>query len=142
TDGLLNPIWCDSKEDNADDGTFGFARYQVEGGQVSAGAAIVVINASERPRATSANGHRMKLVSRANRTLLHEGDTLVRMPIAGLDPAGTRERTFEVQWNEGIPEIELVLNPQTVNIYRVKAAEALATPTTPAPAAGTPSPQK
>ena len=122
-DGSLNPLWTDSLDSDADDGVFAFARY-IGGSddEVPAEVAIVVVNASERPRSTSARQNRMKIVRRSGKPLLREGDRLVRMPIAGLDAAGTREQTVEVPWKNGTPEVELVLAPQTVNIYRVQRA--------------------
>ena len=72
--------------------------------------------------ATAAPGAGAVDITRGGKPLLHEGEHLVRLPVAGLDAAGTREQGVEVAWKNGTPEVELVLAPQTVNIYRVQRA--------------------
>ena len=64
----------------------------------------------------------MKLVTRSGKPLLNKDEHLVRLPVAGFDAAGTREQSVEVAWKNETPEVELVLAPQTVNIYRVQRA--------------------
>lgn len=122
-DGILSPLWSDSPGSDTDDGVFAFARYiRMPDDSTPLEVAIVVINASERPRATSAKDKRMKLVTRNGKPLLKEGENLLRLPVAGLDAPGTREQGVEVAWNNGTPEVELVLTPQTANIYRIQRA--------------------
>jgi alpha-amylase len=119
-DGAFSPLWSDSPSSDTDDGIFGFVRYiRSEDGEAPADFTIVVINASERPRATSAGTERMKLVSRSGRPLVEEGQKLVRLPVAGLDGANAREQTINVVWYGGKPQVELLLAPQTVNIYQL-----------------------
>lgn len=119
-DGACSPLWSDSPASDTDDGVFGFVRYiPTNDGEELPDFAIVVINASERPRATSAGAERLKLVLRNGKPLLKEGQKLVRVPVAGLDGANVREQTIDVLWHGGKPQVELLLAPQTVNIYQV-----------------------
>jgi glycosidase len=124
SDALINGktsfIWSDTGSDSADDGVFAYIRYtRTKGTAEPADFALVVINASGRTRATSAQTTRMKLVSQSGRPLLFTGQKLVRLPVQGLDPANTREQTIPVAWEGKIPKVELLLAPQTVNVYRV-----------------------
>jgi glycosidase len=124
SDALINGktslIWSDSGSDSTDDGVFAFIRYtRTKGTTEPADFALVVINASGQARATSAQTTRMKLVSQSGRPLLFEGQKLVRLPVQGLDPANAREQTIPVAWDGKIPQVELLLAPQTVNVYRV-----------------------
>jgi glycosidase len=119
-DGAYSPIWIDSPKSDTDDGVFGFVRYiRSETEEVPEDFTIVMINASERPRATSARAERMKLVSRSGRPLLKEGQKLVRLPVAGLDGANSRDQIIDVLWHGEKPQVELLLAPQSVNIYQV-----------------------
>jgi glycosidase len=120
-DGAWSPLWTDSPSSDTDDGVFGFVRYvrSKEEGEAPEDFTIVVINASERPRATSAGAERLKLVSRSGRPLLKEGQKLVRLPVAGLDGPNVREQTINVLWHNDKPQVELLLAPQTVNVYQV-----------------------
>jgi alpha-amylase len=121
-DGAFSPLWSDSPSSDTDDGVFGFVRYirpDDDDDDGLADFAIVLINASERPRATSAGRERLKLVSRSGRPLVKEGQKLVRHPVAGLDAAKVREQTIEVLWHDGVPQVEFLLAPQTVNIYQL-----------------------
>jgi glycosidase len=120
-DGAWSPLWSDSPSSDTDDGVFGFVRFlrPKEEGDVPEDFAIVVINASERPRATSAGAERLKLVLRSGRPLLKEGQKLVRLPVAGLDGPNAREKIIDVLWLNGKPQVELLLAPQTVNVYQV-----------------------
>ena len=79
---------------------------------------IVVINASNQERVTGAAGNAMKLVSVAGKPLVTQSDKLERMPVAGLDAAGTSGTIPDVQWRNGVPQIELRVGPESVNIYR------------------------
>jgi len=121
-EGLVSSMWTDVAGDNTDDGVIAIARYRFESGQIS-DPAIVVVNASEYRRATSAGQRRMKLLSRSNKPLLAEGDRLIRIPIPGFDAPDTREQVVDVAWFEGVPQVELVLNPQSVNVYRIKTSD-------------------
>jgi glycosidase len=119
-DGFISTIWADSPSDSVDDGVMAFTRYtRTAGTSVPADLIVVVINASERARSTSAGPDRMRIVSRSGRPLMVEGQKLVRMPVGGLDPGGAREKTIEVLWHNSIPQVELLLEPQSVNLYRV-----------------------
>ncbi|HET6409862.1 MAG TPA: alpha-amylase family glycosyl hydrolase [Chthoniobacteraceae bacterium] len=120
-DGAWNSLWSDSSAGDADDGVFGFVRYirTEEDEDAPADVTIVMINASERPRSTSAGTERLKLLTRGGKPLLNEGQKLVRLPVAGLDAATAREQFVEVPWHDGKPQVELILAPQTVNVYRV-----------------------
>jgi glycosidase len=119
-DGVCVPLWSDSSASDTDDGVFGFVRYirPLEQGALPE-FVIVVINASERPRATSAGPERMKLLSRSGKLLVKEGQKLVRLPIPGLDGASVREQTINIFWYNGKPQVELLLAPQSVNIYQL-----------------------
>lgn len=120
--GITNPIWSDSPSSETDDGVFAFVRY-TRGGkkdeEEAADIAIVVINASERPRVTSAGPNRMRLVSISGRPLAKAGQKLVRLPVAGLDAPNVREQRLEILWHDNLPQVELVLAPQSVNIYQL-----------------------
>jgi alpha-amylase len=118
-DGLFSPIWSDSPSSDADDGIFGFVRYlRSDSGELGE-FTMVVINASERARATSAGAERLKIVTRGGRPLIKEGQKLVRLPVAGLDGVNAREQMIDVLWHGGKPQVELLLAPQTVNVYQV-----------------------
>jgi glycosidase len=117
-DGVTSPLWADAMGSDSDDGVFAFARYLREEDAAPGSAVVVVINASERPRATSAGQTRMRLVTRSGRPLIREGAKLTRLPVAGIDNV-LRETTLKPVWHDGVPQIELLLEPQTVNIYRV-----------------------
>lgn len=118
-DGLFSPVWSDSSSSSTDDGVFGFLRYlRSEKGELGE-FTLVVINASERPRSTSAGAERLRLTTRGGRPLLKEGQKLVRLPIPGLDGANPREQIIDVPWYDGKPQVELLLAPQTVNVYQV-----------------------
>ena len=128
-EGLARSIWADSPQDDADDGVMAFIRYlpadraseddDAAEAADDAEAVVVAINASERPRATSAKGYRMAIVARG-KPLLPEGGKLVRQPVPGLDSGPLREQTIDVPLIKDKPQVELVLNPQTVNVYRVR----------------------
>jgi len=120
-DGVCSPLWSDSASSDTDDGVFGFVRIVRTGedDETPEDFTVIVINASERPRSTSAGAERLKLVSRSGKPLLKEGQKLVRLPIAGLDGAAPREQFINVLWHEGVPQVELLLAPQTVNVYQV-----------------------
>jgi alpha-amylase len=119
-DGVCAQLWSDSSSSDTDDGVFGFVRYiRPSEEDARPDFVIVVINASERPRATSAGAERMKLVLRSGKPLLNEGQKLVRLPVAGLDGTNVREQTINVFWYNGKPQVELLLAPQTVNIYQL-----------------------
>jgi len=118
-DGAFSPLWSDSPSSDTDDGVFGFVRYiRGDEGDLASDFTIVVINASERPRATSAGAERLKLITSGGKPLIKEGQKLVRLGVAGLD-ANVREQTIDVPWHDGKPQVELLLAPQSVNIYQV-----------------------
>jgi glycosidase len=121
-DGVWSPLWSDSSSSNTDDGVFGFVRYvrANDDDELPADLTVVVINASERPRATSAGSERLKLISRSGRPLVKEGQKLVRLPVAGLDGANPREQTIDILWHDAKPQVELLLPAQTVNVYVAK----------------------
>jgi glycosidase len=134
-DGFVSTIWADSPADSVDDGVMAFARYtQAPRTSIPADLIVVVINASERGRSTSAGRDRMRIVSRSGRPLLAEGQKLVRLPVPGLDPAGAKEKMVEVLWHDSLPQVELLLDPQTVNLYRVHTPATTAEPAKPAEA--------
>ena len=116
--GEVSPIWCDSQGDSADDGVFAFARHVLVAGEGSPReAVIVVINASTQTRRTRANEHRMKLVSSSGQPLLQDGENLEAIPIAGFT---TPEKPGACEWRNGIPEIELIIPPETIAIFRAE----------------------
>lgn len=119
-DGAFSPVWTDNPKSDTDDGVFGFVRYARLGkDETTVDFTLVVMNASERPRATSAGSERLKLLTRGGKPFVEEGQKLVRLPIPGLDGANVREQTIDVLWHDGTPQVELLLAPQTVNIYQV-----------------------
>jgi hypothetical protein len=83
-------------------------------------AVVVVINASERPRVTSARASRMTIVGERGKPLVGTKGKLIRQPVPGLDPAGAKEQEIAVPMVKGKPAVELIVGPQTVNIYRVR----------------------
>ena len=111
TDGEMSPIWTDSQSDSTDDGIFAFARH------TASEAAVIVINASDHPSVTRAKEHRMKIVSPSGQPLLREGERLEPVPIAGFD---TPEPPAKIEWSHGLPEVELLIPPQTIAIFRVR----------------------
>ena len=110
--GEASPLWVDNDASNADDGVFAFARCGKGLEPV-----IVVINASNKERVTSIPGNRMKLVSSDGKPLLMPGEKLARVPIPGLDPAGVADMPVEVQWKDSLPQVEIHVAPETVNVY-------------------------
>lgn len=122
TSGKINPLWSDNGGETSDDGVFAYGRYIEEGGAIdTAQSVIVVLSPSEKSRSTSVPGHLMRLVSKSGKPLLNEGQRLQRLPISGIDAPGTQPQTFDVAWDQGAPQIELILAPLSVNIYRVVA---------------------
>ena len=114
TEGEISPIWTDSQSDTSDDGLFAFARYVRDS---TSETVIVVINASTHPSTTRAKEQRMKIVSPSGKPLLREGDRLEPMPIEGFD---TPKPPTKIEWPNGLPEVELVIPPQTIAIFRVR----------------------
>ncbi|MEO7319228.1 MAG: alpha-amylase family glycosyl hydrolase [Chthoniobacteraceae bacterium] len=114
TDGEMSPIWTDSQSDSTDDGIFAFARYVPDSANE---VAVIVINASARPSMTRAKEHRMKIVSQSGKPLLRKGDQLEVVPIAGFDPP---EQSAKIEWRNGLPEVELLIPPLTIAIFRVR----------------------
>ena len=112
--GNHQPVWVDGDEVGTDDGVFAFAR----GGNDGTDAVIVVLNASDRERATGLPGNAIKLVSSDGKPLLAEGDKLVRVPISALDTAGASSIVPEVRWRDGMPQTEFRVGPGSVNIFR------------------------
>ena len=112
--GAVSPLWADSGSADADDGVFAFARG--EGSE----ALIVVGNASDRERVTGVPGGAMKLVSRTGQPLLHRGEKLARIFIAGLDPApAAAPLPIEVAWENDLPQAELRIAPESIQLYRI-----------------------
>ncbi len=110
-DGAFAPLWCDSHGAASDDGIFAFARHSRDD------AVIVVINASDHPSSTRANEHRMMLVTESLKPLLHEGDRLEAVPIAGF---ALPEQPSRIEWRNGIPEAGLLIPSETLAIFRVR----------------------
>ncbi len=113
--GDASPLWTGSEAAGVADGVFAFARGGEGNGTEPV---IVVINASEQERVTGTAGNAMKLVSVEGKPLVGQGDKLERVPVAALDVAGTLGTVPEVQWRDGVPQIELRVRPESVNIYR------------------------
>ena len=113
TEGAFAPLWCDSQGAASDDGIFAFARHTRDD------AVIVVLNVGERPAATRANEHRMRLVSASGQPLLRAGDRLEAIAIAGF---ATPEPPARLEWRGGLPEASLVIPPQTLAIFRARPA--------------------
>ena len=57
--GSLIPLWVDSGDSEEDDGVFAFARASADGADF----AVVVVNASDKPRITCAGDHVLQLPS-------------------------------------------------------------------------------
>ncbi len=118
--GEESTIWVDSPSSDADDGVFAFVRYvKKENDEYdTAQTTVVAINASGKARATGIAGHVMRIAA-AGHPLLKEGDRLQRVPILSFDRGAYPAKPIEVQWAGGLPQVELILEPQTVNVYRV-----------------------
>ncbi len=119
-DGGESTVWVDSSSSDVDDGVFAFVRYLKHGENQydTSQTVVVVVNGSGKPRVTGVPGHTMRIVS-SGQSLLTAGDRLQRMPIAGMDKDTSPGKAMDLQWVNGIPQVELVLEPQTVNVYRV-----------------------
>ena len=116
TTGDANPLWGASDPTNAGDGVFAFAR----GGEGDGtDPVIVAVNASEQERVTATPGTAMKLINTAGKPLLSPGDRLERVPIAGVDAVGTLRTIYDVQWRDGVPQIVLPVEAESINIYRL-----------------------
>lgn len=59
----------------------------------------------------------MKIVSSSGQALLREGDRLEAIPIAGFE---VPESPGKIEWRNGLPEVELVIPPHTLAIFRVR----------------------
>jgi glycosidase len=113
--GSTSPLWVDSDSSDSDDGILAFAR----GGGAGEPFALVVINASEKPRVTAIPGIAMRLISRDGKPLLAPGENLTRVLIRGLDPdSGALAEPIEVRWKNDIPTAALRVAPESVNIFR------------------------
>ena len=115
TTGSATPLWVDGDGTNAGGGLFAFARGEEGDGMDPV---IVVINASGQERVTGNEGRGMKLVSVSGKPLLSAGDRLERVSIAGVDAADAPGTTPEVQWRDGVPQVEWRVRPESVNVYR------------------------
>jgi glycosidase len=107
--GAVSPLWADSDSADADDGVFAFARGE------GSDAVIVVCNASDRERVTGVPGNAMKLVSRSGKPLLQRGEKLARIPLGDRDAAAP----FEPAWKDDVPQAELRIAPESIQIYRI-----------------------
>ena len=120
TEGSLSQVWSDSPKGASDDGVFVFARSVAKGdGYDRDATAVVALNPSERARNTAVPGSVMKLVGGSGKPLLIPGDKLQKIAPAN----GGVQPTLEPMWIGGLPQLELVLQPQSVNLYRIVAAE-------------------
>ena len=113
--GNASPLWVDSDAVNTDDGVFAFAR---GGDGDGTDPVIVVINASDQDRVTGTPSNVMKLVSVEGKPLLTPGDKLERVPVAGLDTGNNSGTIPDIHWQDGEPQVDLHVGPESVNVYR------------------------
>ncbi|HEY2341542.1 MAG TPA: alpha-amylase family glycosyl hydrolase [Chthoniobacteraceae bacterium] len=119
--GAEKTLWVDSPSSDADDGIYAFVRYLQTADQKAdtAQTILVVLNASDKSRTTGIPGHTMRIVGQSGHSLMQQGDKLQRVAIPGLDKPNAEQPTAGVQWNGDVPEAQLLVEPQSVNLYRV-----------------------
>lgn len=107
--GLTAPLWVDSRESAADDGTFLYARYLPgrPGDTV-----LVGFNLSGEERTL-----RPALIGLDQSPLFEEGAVLERIPLPGIDPPGTVAAAVPLGSGESAA---LALPPDSVSLWRVR----------------------